>query len=172
MIEELKYITFDTDIGWIGILSSTKGLRRATLPQDSAQRARQLLRAEYAVRSTCLFADLVNRFRAYCSGEKTTFPDRLDLSGATVFQRRVWEMTRLIPHGNTGSYLWVAMNIGKPGAVRAVGQALAGNPLPIIVPCHRVLTSNGKVGGFSGGVGMKRRLLDLEAAAGMKKSFT
>jgi len=107
----------------------------------------------------------MGRFRIYFSGDEITFPDELDLSGATHFQRRVWEITRLIPYGETRSYTWVAQQVGKPGAARAVGQALARNPLPIIIPCHRVLTIDGKLGGFSGGTEMKRCLLQLENSA-------
>ena len=77
-------------------------------------------------------------------------------------------MTRLIPYGETRSYLWVAKQIGRPGAVRVVGQALGRNPLAIIVPCHRVIASDGGFGGFGGGVEMKRHLLWLEASADIR----
>ncbi len=110
----------------------------------------------------------MKRLRAYFTGRKVEFPDTLDLSVATDFQREVWDATRLIPYGETRSYTWVAEQIKKPRAVRAVGQALGRNPLPVIVPCHRVLTSNGGLGGFSGGLEMKRFLLRLEATAGIK----
>jgi methylated-DNA-[protein]-cysteine S-methyltransferase len=155
----------NTKVGWIGILSSASGLLRTTLPQPSAQEAHQLLGVKDATRSPDLFEDLLQRFRLYFSGHKVTFPDRLDLSNATTFQRRVWEMTRPIAYGDTRSYRWVAEQIEKPGAARAVGQALARNPLPIIVPCHRVLSSNGLLGGYSGGLEMKKYLLKLEALA-------
>ena len=168
MTGELRYITFNTDMGWIGILSSARGLLRTTLSQPSAQEAHKLLGINYATWSPHLFDDLIQRFRAYFGGRKVAFPDKLDLSGATAFQCRVWEVTRLIPYGSTRSYLWVAEQIEKPRAARAVGQALASNPLPIIVPCHRVLTSSGKVGGYSGGVEMKKRLLWLESSASIR----
>ena len=122
-------------------------------------------RANHATRSPDLFDDLMERFRGYFNGHKTTFPDKLDLSGATPFQREVWQATRLIPYGATRSYAWVANQIRRPRAVRAVGQALGRNPLPVIVPCHRVIASDGKLGGFTGGLDMKRRLLYLEASA-------
>ena len=154
-------------MGWIGILGSAKGLLSTTLPQSSSQEALEQLgdRTNHATRSPDLFDDLMERFRSYFSGHKTTFPDKLDFSGATPFQREVWQATRLIPYGETRSYAWVANHIRRPRAVRAVGQALGRNPLPVIVPCHRVVASDGKLGGFSGGVEMKRRLLFLEAAA-------
>ncbi len=170
LTEELKYITFNTDMGWVGILGSAKGLLGTTLPQRSAQEVRHLLgdRVNHAAWSPRLFEDLMERLRIYFSGHKVTFPDELDLSPATAFQRKVWEITRLIPYGETRSYTWVAEQIGKPRAVRAVGQALGRNPLPIIVPCHRVTASDGKLGGFNGGVEMKRYLLYLEAAASIQ----
>ena len=170
MTGELKYITFNTDMGWIGILGSAKGLLDTTLPQRSAQQVRQLLGdwVNYAIWSPRLFNDLMERLRIYFSGHKATFPDELDLSRATAFQREVWEITRLIPYGETRSYTWVAEQISKPRAVRAVGQALGRNPLPSIVPCHRVVNHDGKLGGYNGGVEMKRYLLFLEAAASIQ----
>ncbi len=167
MSGELKYITFNTDMGWVGILASAKGLLSTTLPQRSAEEAHQLLgnRLNQATWSPHQFNDLVERLKVYFSGKKVTFPDRLDLSGATSFQREVWEAIRLIPYGETRSYLWVAEQVKRPGAARAVGQALGRNPLAIIVPCHRVVASSGKPGGFSGGVEVKRYLLWLEGSA-------
>jgi len=162
---ELDYITFDTDMGWIGVLGSGKGLLRITLPQRSAQQARQLLgdRVNYATWSPRRLEGLAERLRAYFGGHKVAFPDRLDLSAATPFQREVWEITRLIPYGEIRSYAWVAEQIRRPKAVRAAGQALARNPLPVIIPCHRVLNTDGKLGGYTGGVELKRQLLCLEA---------
>ena len=112
--------------------------------------------------STRLFNDLIKRFQAYFSGQTVDFPDELDYSGFTPFQRGVWEATRQIPYGQTRSYGWVAQQMGKPGAARAVGQALGKNPFPIIVPCHRVLAGDGGLGGFSGGLEIKKSLLALE----------
>ncbi len=166
MTAELEYITFETDMGWVGILASVNGLQATTLPQPSAQEAQQLLgkNVNQATWSPRRFADLVERFKVYCSGKETSFPDELDLSGATPFQREVWETTRLIPYGETRTYLWVAEQIKRPSALRAVGQALARNPLSIIVPCHRVVASNGGLGGFGGGLEMKRYFLWREAS--------
>jgi len=152
------------------MLASANGLMATTLPQNSAGEASQLLGigVNQAVFSPELFADLVERFKVYFAGGKVNFPDELDLSGATPFQHRVWESTRLIPYGETRSYLWVARQIGRPGAVRAVGQALGKNPLSIIVPCHRVIASDGGLGGFGGGVEMKKYLLRLENSVGFR----
>lgn len=153
-------------MGWVGILASAKGLLATTLPQHSAKAAQQLLgkSVNQATWSPRLFTDLLERLKVYFSGGKVSFPDELDLSGATPFQREVWEITRLIPYGETRTYLWVAEQIKRPRAPRAVGQALGRNPFPIIVPCHRVVASDGGLGGFGGGVEMKRYLLRLEAS--------
>ena len=167
MAVELKYTTFNTVLGWVGVLGSAKGLLRTTLPQRSAQEAKQLLgdRVKDATWSADFFNDLLQRLRAYFGGHRVAFPDELDLPQATAFQREVWEITRLIPYGETRSYTWVAEQMGKAGAMRAVGQALARNLLPIIIPCHRVVANEGKLGGYSGGVEMKQYLLWLEASA-------
>ncbi|MCD6300079.1 MAG: methylated-DNA--[protein]-cysteine S-methyltransferase [Dehalococcoidales bacterium] len=166
MTGELRYITFNTNAGWLGILGSAEGLLCISLPHRYAEEALQRLgdNINQAVWSPHQFQELVERFRVYFSGHRVAFPDKLDLSIATPFQREVWEVTRLIPYGETRSYAWVAEQMGKPKAVRAVGQALGKNPLPIIIPCHRVITSDGKLGGFSEGLEMKRFLLGLETA--------
>lgn len=80
----------------------------------------------------------------------------------TPFQIKVWRAIQTIPYGETRSYLWIAKKIGNPKAVRAVGQACGANPLPLLIPCHRVVASHQKIGGFGGGLPLKRRLLQLE----------
>ena len=89
----------------------------------------------------------------------------LDLKTATDFQRQVWAALRQIPAGQTKSYGQVAAAMGRPGAARAVGNACAANPIPLLIPCHRVLASGGRLGGFSGGLPWKRRLLAQEGLA-------
>ncbi len=151
-------------MGWLGIIGSASGLRQVTLPRPSAPEVRKLLGdgLKHAEQSPPLFKEITERLIVYFRGQQVSFPDRLDLSGATPFQCAVWEMTRLIPYGETRSYSWVAEQMKKPKATRAVGQALGRNPVPIIVPCHRVLAVNGKLGGFTGGIEMKKHLLNLE----------
>ncbi len=168
MNESLNYTVFNTGMGWMGILASARGLRQVTLPCPSAREARQLLgrSIDCASQSPHPFRELVERFTLYFGGNRVNFTDKLDFAAATAFQREVWETARLIPYGETGSYRWIAEKMNKPGAARAVGQALGRNPLPIIVPCHRVLASDGRLGGFSGGLDMKRNLLRLEGLAG------
>jgi len=166
MTQELSYIIFKTSYGWVGILGSSAGLRFTTLPQPSEKAAITSLGNDVseAVPTTERFSDLIKRFQAYFSGQSVAFPDELDYRGFTPFQRAVWQTTRRIPYGQTRSYGWVAHQLGKPGAARAVGQALGKNPFPIIVPCHRVLAGDGGLGGFSGGLETKNSLLTLEKA--------
>ena len=102
------------------------------------------------------------QLQAYAKGQPVKFDCRLDLSAGTTFQQKVWRALRTIPRGETRSYAWVAKKIGQPNATRAVGAACGANPIPIIVPCHRVIASDGSLGGFSCGLAIKRRLLALE----------
>jgi methylated-DNA-[protein]-cysteine S-methyltransferase len=103
----------------------------------------------------------------YFAGERTSFELALDPQG-TPFQRKVWLALADIPYGETISYAELARRIGSPKAFRAVGQANGKNPLAIILPCHRVITSDGTIGGYGGGLPMKRELLALEGAASFR----
>ena len=167
MSEKMHYAVFATVAGWCGVAGTEAGLRKTVLPRPDRHDVECSILAAYpeAVLAPELFVDLIHRFEAYIAGQIVDFPDTLDLSFATDFQREVWQAARLIPHGQTRSYAWLAGQVQNPQAVRAVGQALGRNPLPVIVPCHRVLSSDGGLGGFSGGLDMKRFLLELEAAA-------
>jgi methylated-DNA-[protein]-cysteine S-methyltransferase len=160
-----SYTVFSVAAGHVGVLGTKAGLQRVTLPQPTEAVVRKLLGIDDRrdILSTSLYADLADRLQAYYRGHRVDFQDTLDLAAATAFQRSVWQATRPIPYGETRSYGWVAGQIGQPGALRAVGQALGRNPLPVIIPCHRVVGSNGEMGGFSGGLEMKRFLLRLES---------
>lgn len=105
----------------------------------------------------------------YLSGQSKDLPTRIAPDG-TLFQQRVWQVTRDIPYGEVRSYSWVAKRAGNPKAVRAVAQALAANPLLLFVPCHRVVRNNGSLGGFACGVEWKERLLAHEGVADTSKS--
>ena len=159
---QVSYAIIDTKLGWIGVVGSEVGLCRLTWPQASPEAVAGLLCLEGATADASIFGDLPERLRRYFRGERVLFPDKLDLRNATPFKRAVWGLTRSIPYGETRSYIWVAGELGNPKAARAVGQALARNPLPIVVPCHRVIRSDGGLGGFGGGLEMKKRLLDME----------
>lgn len=107
------------------------------------------------------FADLAHQLREYFLGSRQEFELDVDLKG-TPFQLDVWSALRAIPYGQIRSYSDIARVIGRPKAVRAVGAANGANPVPIIVPCHRVIGANGALTGFGGGLSVKRRLLELE----------
>jgi methylated-DNA-[protein]-cysteine S-methyltransferase len=108
-------------------------------------------------------ADAVAQLEEYFAGKRTEFDLPLKLAG-TPFQRQVWLALAEIPYGNTVSYAELAAMVGRPRAFRAVGQANRSNPVPIVLPCHRVVASRGGIGGYGGGLDMKRHLLALEGA--------
>ena len=108
-----------------------------------------------------LLAEAIHQLRAYFAGDLRRFDLPLDFAG-TEFQCRVWSELTRIPYGETRTYQELARAIGSPKAVRAVGAANGANPIVVVVPCHRVIGSNGKLVGFGGGLPLKRRLLDLE----------
>ena len=163
--DELTFALFDTCLGWMGIVSSPYGLRNVILPHKSKESV-----LAQAIICGCIaenddlayFGNLPHRLRQYLEGEPVTFADKLDLSGATCFQQNVWQTVQSIPYGETRSYGWVADRIGSPKAARAVGQTLGRNPLPIVIPCHRIVASDGRLGGFRGGLEIKEYLLRLE----------
>ncbi|HLN85091.1 MAG TPA: methylated-DNA--[protein]-cysteine S-methyltransferase [Candidatus Limnocylindrales bacterium] len=117
-------------------------------------------------KSASTVAPAIAQLREYLAGQRTVFDLAVDLSGLTPFQQEVLAVTRQIPAGQTWSYQRVAHEMGRPKSSRPVGQALARNPIPIVIPCHRVIASDGSLGGYSGGSGLKakRWLLQHEGA--------
>jgi methylated-DNA-[protein]-cysteine S-methyltransferase len=163
------YVLFDAAIGKCGVAWSKCGLTRLQLPeQDRAATERRLNRggATPAEPPPEIWA-LIEELQKYFTGERTEFVGAiLDPSGATPFDQLVYAATRSLSWGETASYGEIARRIDDAGTARAVGQALARNPIPIIVPCHRVLGRGHWIGGFSayGGIATKERLLELEGA--------
>ncbi len=164
MTEPNTHCVFETKMGWVAVLASARGLLATTLPLPTSTRALAALGPGIpnSLPDTRSLSDLIRRLGDYFNGRRVDFPDALEPVGGTPFQKRVWEGTRLIPYGETRSYQWVARQIGHPAAARAAGQALGRNPWPIVVPCHRVIASDGGLGGFGGGLEMKRELLAME----------
>lgn len=109
-----------------------------------------------------IFAPVVSALNRYLSGQPVTFDLALDLGAGTRFQRQVWDQVRKIPYGQTRTYLQIAHSLGNSNSARAVGHANASNPIPIIIPCHRVVQVNGALGGYSGGIAIKDFLLRME----------
>ncbi|HDN79559.1 MAG TPA: methylated-DNA--[protein]-cysteine S-methyltransferase [Chloroflexi bacterium] len=153
-----------TPWGWIAIAFSDRGIVGLTLPRPTRDEAVAELAGKWPQakliehRLEGLKAELDRYFRGY----RVTFEEPLDFEAATPFRRAVWQEVRRIPWGETRTYREIAAAIGNPKATRAVGQALMANPIPIIIPCHRVIYSDGNLGGFSYGVEFKRKLLELE----------
>jgi methylated-DNA-[protein]-cysteine S-methyltransferase len=111
-----------------------------------------------------LLLEAVAQLRDYFAGRRTQFALPLDLQGGTPFQQSVWQALLAIPAGGTASYGDISQQVGRPAAVRAVGAAVGRNPLSIVVPCHRVLGSDGSLTGYAGGLERKSALLELEGA--------
>ncbi len=158
-----------TACGWVGIASSPNGLLALTLPEPTQERALKPLLEHWGEGQSCddpRLDGLKTKLQQYFDGQRVLFDEPLDLSGATAFQRRVWLAVRDIPCGETRSYGQIARQVGSPGAARAVGRAMATNPVPIVVPCHRVIGSDGDLRGFGGGLNLKRRMLEMERVSG------
>ncbi len=134
------------------------GLRLINFPQGSQARKPLELWQE----SSELFSAAKYELNAYFNEKLTHFSIPVILEG-TIFQKQVWQALQNIPFGQLASYGEIAKSIGKPGAARAVGGANNANPLPIIVPCHRIIGANKSLTGFGGGLGIKRFLINLEA---------
>jgi len=159
-------------IGHVFVAASDSGLLRVSFRHREESFLDELWEHTEAdvVRSPARTADIVGQLRDYFAGERRRFDVRLDLRHVSPFQRRVLLAARRVPAGEVVSYGEIARRIGEPGGSRAVGQALGHNPIPIVIPCHRVVAAGGRIGGYTGGVAIKRKLLRLEgslaAAAG------
>ena len=176
MESEVRFTLFKIRAGWVAAAYGPAGLRALTLPKRTLKEAKRALAAKLgnnlALGESLKRSQLVEDLDKYFAGEKVKFIYPLDLSWGTHFQQQVWKALHAIPYGHTKTYREVAERLKLEHAARAVGQAVARNPLPILIPCHRVVASNGSLGGFSSGLGWKRRLLGLEGVdlARFKKS--
>ena len=161
----IRYTIFSNPIGLTGLVATSNGLLLIinNLKNElSIEQHLTLLTNAEIVKQPSDFADLVKQFSLYFKGTLKIFDFPLDLSLGTPFQQIVWKKLLTIPYGKTRSYKWLASKIKNQHASRAVGNANGKNPLPIIIPCHRIIKANGDLGGYTGGVEIKRFLLDLE----------
>lgn len=163
----VRFTSVKTPVGQLFVAVSEAGVCATSLgAADEKEFVEQLsLRdgetGRPVVRDDSLAAQLQVQVDRWFEGREVDLP--LDMSGCTAFQRRVMEEVRRIPRGSVRSYADVARAVGRPGAARAVGQVMAANPLALLVPCHRVVRSDGRLGEYSGGgPEIKRRLLELE----------
>ena len=157
----MHYSHMDSPVGRLLLAGDEAGLRLISFP--AGRTAREA--APGWRRDDAPFAEAVGQLRAYFAGELTEFDLHMAPRG-TAFQLAVWQALQRIPYGETRSYGELARTIGRPKAGRAVGAANGSNPLPIVVPCHRVIGSTGKLTGFGGGLDTKAALLTLERAGG------
>jgi methylated-DNA-[protein]-cysteine S-methyltransferase len=151
----------------MGAVASDRGLARVVLPHYQPDDLRALLAFEHpgAAENAGPFQDLIALSREYFNAREVSFAGlACDLPGERTFTGRVLRACRSIPYGQTQSYSWLATAAGNPDAARAAARAMAGNPLPLVIPCHRVTYADGRLGGFSapGGEELKRRMLLLE----------
>ncbi|KPK85589.1 MAG: hypothetical protein AMJ81_03265 [Phycisphaerae bacterium SM23_33] len=163
------YAVWPTAWGPVGAAASAGGLARVVLPHYQPDDLRTLLAFEHpgAAEDAGPFEDLIRLSREYFNGRPASFDGLIcELPQEKTFGGRVLRACRQIPYGQTRSYSWVAAAAGNPDAARAAARILGNNPLPLVVPCHRVTYADGRLGGFSapGGVHVKRRMLLLEKA--------
>jgi methylated-DNA-[protein]-cysteine S-methyltransferase len=157
---QLATASYASPLGTLALAATTEGLRAVLWPRDDQRRA---VGAGVEAGADRMLAEAARQLDEYFAGARTSFDLQLDLRG-TAFQLAAWNALAEIPFGETRSYAEQAERIGRPAAYRAVGAANGRNPLSIVLPCHRVLGSDGSLTGFAGGLDAKRRLLDHERA--------
>ncbi|HLV05002.1 methylated-DNA--[protein]-cysteine S-methyltransferase [uncultured Georgenia sp.] len=165
---DVAYRHVETPLGRLLLAASPRGLVRVAFADEDHDRVLADLAARLSPRvlhAPDRLDDAARQLTEYFAGARTRFDLPVDLTLTRGFRRTVLEHLRTIEYGHTESYAQVAGHVGSPRAVRAVGTACATNPLPIVVPCHRVLRSDGSLGGYLGGLQAKALLLDLERAA-------
>lgn len=165
---DVAYRTLDTPVGTLLVAATPAGLLRVAYEQEGLDTVLQDVADKISPRILRMperLDDATRQLEEYFAGRRNQFDLRLDLSLSSGFRRLVLDYLPAIGYGTTASYAQVAAAVDSPKAVRAVGAACATNPLPLVIPCHRVVRSDGRIGGYLGGTDTKRRLLDLEAAA-------
>jgi O-6-methylguanine DNA methyltransferase len=165
--ETVWWSDVESRFGTFGVASTSNGLLTMLLPRENLNHQAAICKLSPGaeiVPDDGTNAVAVRQLREYLAGERQDWDLRLDMRG-TPFQIAVWQAVYEVPYGQTVSYGEIARQIGNPAAVRAVGAANGANPLPPVVPCHRIIGSNGKLTGYGGGLPLKQKLLDLERIA-------
>jgi len=160
--QRISYCTFPTSLGTVLLAATDEGLCAVKLGNE-VRRLKSLLAEEFSAAELAeeSMPEFQAKVRAFIAGEGSLARIPLDIRG-TVFQRRVWDALRRIPRGETRTYSDIAREIGAPAAVRAVGSACGANPVALVVPCHRAVRTDGGLGGYAWGLGVKKRLLEIE----------
>ncbi len=165
MTDKVYYSGFYSPFGPVFVASTPKGICLVSFLKITETKFLSLLRKRFQkdiIRNDKVLANVKKGLLDYFDGHPVRFKVPLDLGIGTQFQRKVWRKVREIPYGELRSYKWVARSIGRAHASRAVGNAVGRNPVAPIVPCHRVVCSDGSLGGYSSGITIKKRLLNLE----------
>ncbi|MEW6213967.1 MAG: methylated-DNA--[protein]-cysteine S-methyltransferase [Nitrospirota bacterium] len=145
------YDTVESPVGTLYLIFTGKTLRGIAFKKPNA-----ILRKGEA-------PPLIKKeLKEYFEDGREEFTHKIDFIKGTEFDKKVWLALKEVPYGETRTYKWLAEKVGNPNACRAVGQALSRNPIPILLPCHRIIESNGSIGGYSPGIDIKRRLLEIE----------
>lgn len=155
--------------GYVGFVVGEFGLRRVYLPESRSSSTRERIETDHphAVVDETLLPKFVNELTRYFAGEPVQFTVPIDWTGHSSFDADVWKACSELAYGQVASYGDLARKIRRPGAARAVGASMGRNPMPIVIPCHRVLRGDGSIGGYSGSLGVpfKKRLLEMESSA-------
>jgi methylated-DNA-[protein]-cysteine S-methyltransferase len=162
----VSYLSLKSRVGDIWLASSQKGLFWVNLGPLDVEAVESFYQDVPGIgfqKGGKLVEQAARELLLYLEGRLVRFSVRLDLRGSTPFARRVWRVVSKIPYGRVRSYAWVAEELGNPDAARAVGGALGRNPVPIFIPCHRVIGTHGGLRGFGGGLALKSWLLSLES---------
>ena len=150
----------------MGVAKGEKGVKQIILPSALSLDVEAMITSQFpdSVRDDATLRPLTKMLGSYYAGKQISLDIPLDWSGATNFSKAVWQATQSIPWGEVRTYRWVSLSLQKPRSFRAVGGALGRNPFPIVVPCHRVIRTDGTLGGFSAptGIRLKKRMLEME----------
>ena len=174
----LSHCLFETTFGWMSLQKDDTGLIKSTIPVNSREIClRELYVSERpSVLKNYEFTHLVERIQSYLSGSSDDFNDiSVSVSRNGTFFEKSWINCRKVPRGETRSYSWLAAQAGNPKASRAAGQAMAYNPLPIIIPCHRIIGKSGNLTGYGKGskyLLLKEKLIQIEKATNFKTSHS
>ncbi|NOY54320.1 MAG: methylated-DNA--[protein]-cysteine S-methyltransferase [Deltaproteobacteria bacterium] len=162
---ELCYAEFASPFGPVWVSGNDTGVTAIVLSPHEVKRAqRELLKRFPGIlrENSGKLAPVIREVSRYLDGSSEEIALQADLTGLPPFRQRVLKVLQTIPYGEVRSYQWVAVQAGSPRAFRAAGSACAANPLPLLIPCHRVIAGDGSLGGFRGGTLLKKRLLALE----------
>ena len=160
----IYYTSFETVFGILGLIRNKKGLLKIYLPNEmlSENNLHKQYPNQELIEDNSKFKHVIKQLNEYFNGDRTNFELEMDLNVSPFYKKVLMEVSK-VPYGNTSTYSAIAQKLNNPKAVRAVGSANARNPIPIIIPCHRIITKSGMLGGYRGGLPMKEKLLKFES---------